>query len=323
MISKFFISKHFAKKAGIHYDIRIKMLYSDIWASFACRKEVPIKEGERVLVVKTRNHTEEDALFVGNIEDGYGAGKLEEWDKGSCHIIQFRRDHIAVEFNGKKIKGLYHFILFKKDRYRNSYLFFKGKIKENEIKKQLENSVRLKNMNSKELIEKYLDKITESFKPDLTHIEELPEDIRDSQIARIGIAAELDAINLYETLADMTDNDIVKDTLLQIAEEEKVHVGEFMTLMREFDSEYDDSEEKGEGEVEDKMGEEEEIGGVPSQESDGQGRRGGFSEGPGGECVCPKCGETKIHKVDTPCHKEKCPKCGEDMTRRRAKKEKK
>jgi hypothetical protein len=47
----------------------------------------------------------------------------------------------------------------------------------------------------------------------------------------------------------------------------------------------------------------------------GQGRRGGFAAGPGGCCVCPKCGERATHQLGTPCYEQQCPKCGTAMTR--------
>jgi len=40
--------------------------------------------------------------------------------------------------------------------------------------------------------------------------------------------------------------------------------------------------------------------------------------GPGGNCVCPDCGEKIPHKPGTPCTSEKCPKCGSKMLREKA-----
>ena len=37
--------------------------------------------------------------------------------------------------------------------------------------------------------------------------------------------------------------------------------------------------------------------------------------GPGGNCVCLKCGHKAPHKRGTPCAETKCPKCGASMTR--------
>jgi predicted Fe-Mo cluster-binding NifX family protein len=48
----------------------------------------------------------------------------------------------------------------------------------------------------------------------------------------------------------------------------------------------------------------------------GRGRMGGPSAaGPGGTCVCPKCGEKLPHTVGQPCNQMACPKCGTVMTR--------
>jgi predicted Fe-Mo cluster-binding NifX family protein len=48
----------------------------------------------------------------------------------------------------------------------------------------------------------------------------------------------------------------------------------------------------------------------------GAGRMGGaFAAGPGGFCVCPKCGEKVAHAAGQPCLQMLCPKCGAPMTR--------
>lgn len=44
-----------------------------------------------------------------------------------------------------------------------------------------------------------------------------------------------------------------------------------------------------------------------------QGSRPGA--GPGGNCVCPKCGEKITHAAGTPCFDIPCPKCGTKMVR--------
>ena len=46
-----------------------------------------------------------------------------------------------------------------------------------------------------------------------------------------------------------------------------------------------------------------------------RGRGGGFAEGPGGNCICPKCGKRVFHQAGATCYNQKCPKCGSAMTR--------
>lgn len=71
----------------------------------------------------------------------------------------------------------------------------------------------------------------------------------DLQILRTGIIAELDAINLYEQMAAVAENKRIKETLLDIAREEKAHVGEFETLLFELDKEQVEEYEDGKKEV--------------------------------------------------------------------------
>lgn len=73
----------------------------------------------------------------------------------------------------------------------------------------------------------------------------------DKEILRAGIIAELDAINLYEQMAAITQNKNIKKTLLDIAKEEKTHVGEFQALLLKEDDEQETELLKGKEEVED------------------------------------------------------------------------
>jgi len=72
----------------------------------------------------------------------------------------------------------------------------------------------------------------------------------DREILRVGVIAELDAVNLYEQLAAMTENENIKKILLDIAKEEKTHVGEFQALLLRIDEEQVREMEKGKKEVE-------------------------------------------------------------------------
>ena len=81
------------------------------------------------------------------------------------------------------------------------------------------------------------------------NLERIAKQDLDKEILRAGIVAELDAINLYEQLAAMTENRDIKQILLDIAKEEKTHVGEFQALLLEADKEQERELEEGRKEV--------------------------------------------------------------------------
>ncbi|MEB2792932.1 MAG: hypothetical protein G5Z42_01990 [Caldisphaeraceae archaeon] len=85
-------------------------------------------------------------------------------------------------------------------------------------------------------------------------LSKLSKEDLDREILRVGIIAELDAINLYEQLASITENQDIKKVLLDIAEEEKVHFGEFQELLLRIDHQQVDGIEKGKKEVKDLVG---------------------------------------------------------------------
>jgi rubrerythrin len=82
---------------------------------------------------------------------------------------------------------------------------------------------------------------------DLKKIKE--EDI-DREILRVALIAELDAINLYEEMAAIAKNKDIKIVLLDVAKEEKEHVGEFQTLLLRLDKQQVEEMEEGRKEVE-------------------------------------------------------------------------
>lgn len=86
-----------------------------------------------------------------------------------------------------------------------------------------------------------------------SELKELPADIRDMEILRYAIVAELDAINLYDQLANYAVNEDIKHRLLHVAKEEKTHVGEFQTLLLMLDKEQEKELENGREEVEEDL----------------------------------------------------------------------
>ncbi len=77
----------------------------------------------------------------------------------------------------------------------------------------------------------------------------------DAEILRAAIIAELDAINLYEQMAAQAESKDIKKILLDVAKEEKTHVGEFQYLLLQIDKEQVKELEKGKEEVEEELNE--------------------------------------------------------------------
>ena len=88
-------------------------------------------------------------------------------------------------------------------------------------------------------------------------LSQLPIDLKkvkkknlDREILRAGMIAELDAVSLYEQLAAMTQSTNIKKILLDIAKEEKTHVGEFQAFLLKLDKEQAKELKEGKKEIE-------------------------------------------------------------------------
>lgn len=74
---------------------------------------------------------------------------------------------------------------------------------------------------------------------------------------RYMIAAEYEAIQLYMQLAESIDNKLAQEVLIDIADEERVHAGEFLRLLYHLAPDEKDLYDEGMKEVEEEM---EELG---------------------------------------------------------------
>lgn len=70
---------------------------------------------------------------------------------------------------------------------------------------------------------------------------------------RFMVAAEYEAIQLYMQLAESTDNALAVSVLKDIADEERVHAGEFLRLLHELEPDEAKFYEEGAEEVEEEI----------------------------------------------------------------------
>ena len=81
------------------------------------------------------------------------------------------------------------------------------------------------------------------------NLEKIKKEDLNKEILRAAIIAEFDAINLYEQMAALTDDKHLKTILLDIAKEEKTHVGEFQALLLMSDNQQEKELAEGKKEV--------------------------------------------------------------------------
>ena len=70
---------------------------------------------------------------------------------------------------------------------------------------------------------------------------------------RFMIAAEYEAVQMYIQLAESTDNRLAIEVLRDIADEERVHAGEFLRLLRELATDEEKFYKEGAEEVEEEI----------------------------------------------------------------------
>jgi len=70
---------------------------------------------------------------------------------------------------------------------------------------------------------------------------------------RFMIAAEYEAIQMYMQLAESIENKLAIEVLEDIADEERVHAGEFLRLLKELSPDEDQFYQQGAAEVEEEI----------------------------------------------------------------------
>lgn len=109
---RFVIQSHHAEKAHHHFDLRLEN-DEGVLQSWAIPKHKMPEGKEKLLAMQTEDHPIEYMKFKGEIEEGYGKGKVEIWASGKYEPIEFSRDKIIFKVNSGKSKG--QFVLFRTD----------------------------------------------------------------------------------------------------------------------------------------------------------------------------------------------------------------
>lgn len=116
----FVVHEHKAKRAGLHYDLRLEM--EGVLKSWAFRKEPPTVRGVRRLGVLQPDHELSYGSFEGVIEEGYGAGTVKIWDRGVFTPLEVQPEKkLVFQLEGERLRGKFVMLNIGK-----GWLLFKG-----------------------------------------------------------------------------------------------------------------------------------------------------------------------------------------------------
>ena len=162
-------------------------------------------------------------------------------------VEQFTISHLLpIKFRKCRVKT-YQDVAKKINEYIQKISMLKDEsITEQQLKKIIKNEIKKQEVVSFiESRKKQTNILNEVLSEIPVNLEKITPEKLDKQLLRIAILAEIDAINLYEQMSDMTSNENIKTLLLDIAKEEKTHIGEFQALLLEIDKEQEEELEKG------------------------------------------------------------------------------
>lgn len=129
MHSIFVIHKH--KAHALHYDLRLEE--AGVLKSWALPKGPSTDPAQKRLAIQVPDHTLSYAQFEGIIPEGYGAGSVLLWDKGTFKNMHtqsslsecIQKGVVALDFHGEKMHGKYMLIRIRTRSKTPSWIFFK------------------------------------------------------------------------------------------------------------------------------------------------------------------------------------------------------
>jgi bifunctional non-homologous end joining protein LigD len=121
----FMIHQHHATR--LHFDLRLEMYNgsTQVLASWAVPKNLPLKKGKPHLAVHVEDHPFDYGQFSGTIPAGnYGAGEVRIFDSGTYEMLEQEPGKLTFRLRGKRFDGEWHMILPTKMAAKDEWLVF-------------------------------------------------------------------------------------------------------------------------------------------------------------------------------------------------------
>lgn len=127
---RYAIQKHDATR--LHYDLRLEL--DGVLLSWAVTRGPSRDTAEKRLAVRTEDHPVDYAAFEGVIPEGYGAGTVMLWDRGSWEPVGdphegLKAGKLAFHLHGERLVGRWALVRMKprKSETRENWLLIKEK----------------------------------------------------------------------------------------------------------------------------------------------------------------------------------------------------
>jgi DNA ligase D-like protein (predicted 3'-phosphoesterase) len=110
-LQRFVVHRHRSKIP--HYDLRLER--KGVLKCWAIPKGIPDHSGLRRLAIDSGDHDLSVLDFSGTVPEGqYGAGEISIYDSGTYEKESWKDEKIVFVLNGRKFKGRYVLVKFKK-----------------------------------------------------------------------------------------------------------------------------------------------------------------------------------------------------------------
>lgn len=129
----FVIQEHHARR--LHWDLRLEA--EGVLKSWAVPKEPSMDSQVKRLAIEVEDHPYDYKDFEGNIPEGYGAGDVYIWDKGTYDVdaldakesekailAGLKKGHIHFTLYGKRLHGIFNLVRIKTSE-KNEWLLIK------------------------------------------------------------------------------------------------------------------------------------------------------------------------------------------------------